>query len=129
MADGILDHEHQTQWPRERMKMVYTFPTNQKLWDGYAEIRATELYREHRQEVDTGAEVAWPERPNEDELSGLQHAGLHELQCRSKRAVERQHAFTLAMMSLLRSFFGKSAPATDFTESTEELLAFLEAPA
>ncbi len=86
MADRILDREKHPQWQEERMKMVYAFPPNQKLWDRYAEIRAedmrmggdgsraTEFYREHRQEMDAGAEVAWADRHHEDELSGIQHA-------------------------------------------------------
>ncbi len=39
--------------------MVYKFPTNMKLWDEYAEIRA---------------EVWWKARFNHDEISALQHA-------------------------------------------------------
>jgi len=35
---------------------------------------ATEFYREHREAMDAGARIAWPERHNEDELSGIQHA-------------------------------------------------------
>jgi hypothetical protein len=86
MADRILDREKHPQWQGERMKMVYSFPDNQQLWDRYAEIRAEDMrmggdgsratlfYRQHRQEMDAGAEVAWPDRHHEDELSGLQHA-------------------------------------------------------
>ncbi|HUU90078.1 MAG TPA: terminase gpA endonuclease subunit [Phycisphaerae bacterium] len=86
MADSILDREKHPQWQGERTKMVYTFPTNEKLWAEYAQIRAesfqnggdgseaTEFYRKHRGEMDAGAVVAWAERYNEDELSALQHA-------------------------------------------------------
>jgi len=86
MADRILDREKHPQWQGERMKMVYSFPSKQELWGRYAEIRAedmrmggdgsraTEFYREHREEMDAGAEVAWPERHNRDELSAIQHA-------------------------------------------------------
>ena len=35
---------------------------------------ATEFYRQHREEMDAGAVVAWPERYNDDELSAIQHA-------------------------------------------------------
>lgn len=86
MADRILDRDQHPQWQGERTKMVYEFPTSQKLWDEYGEIRAqslraggrgeqaTEFYRKHREEMDKGAKVAWPERYNPDELSAIQHA-------------------------------------------------------
>lgn len=86
MADQILDRDKHPAWQGERTKLVYAFPTNQKLWDKYAQLRAdsfrndgdgreaTEFYREHRNEMDTGTVIAWPERHNEDELSAIQHA-------------------------------------------------------
>ena len=66
--------------------MVYSFPTDTKLWDQYAAIRseslrnehagveATEFYRQHQAEMDAGAKVAWAARYNPDEISALQHA-------------------------------------------------------
>jgi hypothetical protein len=86
MADRLLDREKHPEWQGERTKLVYSFPTNEKLWARYAEIRgdslrndgdgteATAFYREHRDAMDAGARIAWPERHNEDELSGIQHA-------------------------------------------------------
>jgi hypothetical protein len=86
MADRILDREKHPQWQGERTKMVYAFPTDEKLWQRYAQLRAegqrsdrgvedaTKFYREHRAEMDAGAVVAWAERRNPDELSALQHA-------------------------------------------------------
>ena len=86
MADNILDRDKHPEWNGERTRMVYSFPSNEKLWDQYAELRAeglragdggrqaTEFYREHRAEMDVGAEAAWPERFNHDELSAIQHA-------------------------------------------------------
>lgn len=86
MADNILDREKHPEWQGERTKMVYSFPTNEKLWAQYAEIRAdslrndgdgseaTEFYRQNREAMDAGAQVAWPERHNEDEISAIQHA-------------------------------------------------------
>jgi hypothetical protein len=86
MADNILDRQKHPEWQGERTKMVYAFPTNQKLWAQYAEIRAdslrndgdgseaTEFYRQNREAMDAGAIVAWPERHNKDELSAIQHA-------------------------------------------------------
>lgn len=86
MADNILDREKHPEWQGQRTRMVYSFPSNEKLWQEYAQIRAdslrndgdgdqaTEFYRSHRKEMDKGAVVAWPERHNDDELSAIQHA-------------------------------------------------------
>ncbi len=86
MADRILDRNKHPQWQGERTKMVYSFPSNETLWSKYAEIRAeslraergltdaTEFYRQHQEEMDAGAVVAWRERFNHDELSAVQHA-------------------------------------------------------
>ena len=86
MADNILDREKHPEWQGERTKMVYAFPTNEKLWAKYADIRADSLrndgdgseatvfYSENREAMDAGSVIAWPERHNEDELSAIQHA-------------------------------------------------------
>lgn len=86
MADNILDREKHPEWQGERTKMVYAFPTHEKLWQQYAEIRAdslrndgdgseaTEFYRNNRDAMDAGSIVAWPQRHNTDELSAIQHA-------------------------------------------------------
>jgi hypothetical protein len=39
LSDRFLDHELHPQWNGEITKMVYAFPTNQKLWDKYADLR------------------------------------------------------------------------------------------
>jgi hypothetical protein len=92
MADRILNRDHHPSWQGERTKMVYAFPAETKLWDRYAEIRAeglrnedggqgaTEFYRKHRDRMDAGARIAWPERFNHDELSAIQHAMNLKLQ-------------------------------------------------
>ncbi len=86
MADSILDVQRHPEWNGERTRMVYAFPSNELLWQRYAELRAdslrrfgdlrlaTEFYGAYRVEMDAGAEVAWPERFHPDELSALQHA-------------------------------------------------------
>ena len=86
MADRILDRDKHPQWQGQRTKMVYTFPTNEKLWAQYAQVRAESLrqekglseatlfYREHQEAMDAGAVIAWPERFNQDEASAVQHA-------------------------------------------------------
>lgn len=89
LADQVLDRQRNPEWQGECTKMVYSFPTSQeaeKLWDRYAQLRAeglregdggagaTEFYAAHREAMDDGAMVAWPQRYNADELSALQHA-------------------------------------------------------
>jgi len=89
MADNLLDRDKHPEWQGERTKMVYQFPqgkTAEKHWETYREIlddslrnggdktRATEYYQANREEMDAGAQVAWPERFNDDEISALQHA-------------------------------------------------------
>lgn len=92
MADNILNRDKHPQWNGERTKMVYAFPTNEKLWQRYAEMRgesfrahgdlrdATAFYQTHRDAMDEGATIAWPERFNHDELSAVQHAMNLKLQ-------------------------------------------------
>ena len=92
LADNILDRNKHPEWNGERLKLVYSFPKNEKLWQKYAEIRAesfrrggrgeeaTEFYRQNRQAMDEGAVVAWPERYNPDEISAIQHAMNLKLQ-------------------------------------------------
>ncbi|WP_425613625.1 terminase gpA endonuclease subunit [Anatilimnocola sp. NA78] len=92
MADKILDRDKHPQWQGERTKMIYSFPTNEKLWEEYAQIRAdglraeqglynaTAFYIEHQTEMDAGAKIAWPARFNEDEASAIQHAMNLKLQ-------------------------------------------------
>jgi hypothetical protein len=46
MADQILGKERHPEWNGERTKMIYAFPTDEKLWEQYAEMRADSL-REH----------------------------------------------------------------------------------
>ena len=86
MADNILDRDKHPEWQGERTKMVYAFPSNEKLWAKYAELRsdslrndgdgseATEFYRANREKMDVGSIIAWPQRFNEDEVSAIQHA-------------------------------------------------------
>ena len=86
MADNILDRDKHPAWQGERTKLLYAFPTNQELWDQYAQIRAeslksdsdgreaTDFYRQRQAEMDEGGVAAWPERHNDDELSAIQHA-------------------------------------------------------
>ena len=86
MADNILDRDNHPEWNGERTKMIYSFPSNEALWQRYTEIRseglrngdggasATEFYGRNQSAMDEGADIAWPERFNYDELSAIQHA-------------------------------------------------------
>jgi len=81
MADCILNRDKHPEWSGERTKMVYAFPTDEKIWQRYAEIRAESLrqgnggdeatvfYRDNREAMDAGSRIAWPERFNPDESS------------------------------------------------------------
>jgi hypothetical protein len=104
MADNILDRDKHPEWNGERTRMVYSFPSDEKLWAEYAQIRAeglrdgdggaaaTEFYRHNRQGMDAGAEVAWSERFNHDELSAVQHAMNLRLQDEAAFFAEYQNA-------------------------------------
>lgn len=86
MADRITNRELHPEYQGIRTRMVEKFPDNQKLWEEYRDILrdslindgdstlATEFYRKHRQEMDLGCEVTWPERFADNELSAVQHA-------------------------------------------------------
>lgn len=86
LADQLLDRAAHPAWQGERSALVYEWPKAEQLWERYAEMRrdgqrsgagvaaATEFYAAHRDEMDAGSRVAWPERHNPDELSALQHA-------------------------------------------------------
>lgn len=86
LADALLDRQKHPDWQGETTRMVYSWPARQDLWDEYAKLRqdelrndgdgaqATEYYRQHRAEMDAGAQVAWEARHNRDEISAIQHA-------------------------------------------------------
>jgi hypothetical protein len=92
MADNILSRDKHPEWNGERTKMVYSFPTDEKKWQRYGELRAeslrlhgdirlaTEFYAAEQAAMDAGALVAWPERYNHDEVSAIQHAMNLKLQ-------------------------------------------------
>ena len=103
MADQILDTTKHPEWNGERTKMIYSFPTNEKLWNEYAEIRAdslrmhgdireaTAFYESHREEMNAGSKVAWEARFNHDELSAIQHAMNLKLQDEAAFQAEYQN--------------------------------------
>ncbi|OQA87653.1 MAG: Phage terminase large subunit (GpA) [Lentisphaerae bacterium ADurb.Bin242] len=103
MADIILNRNTHPDWNGEKTRMVYAFPTNMKLWEEYAEIRAetlrtdgnfqkaTEFYLARRADMDAGAVVSWEARFNHDEASALQHAMNLKFQDEAAFASEYQN--------------------------------------
>ena len=86
MADNLLDRDKHPEWQGERTRMVYAFPTNEKLWETYHGILreslkaergiadATAFYLTNQEAMDAGARIAWPARFNHDEISAVQNA-------------------------------------------------------
>ena len=86
VTDTILNKNIHPAWNGERTKLVYSFPTNEKLWEKYAEIRAdslragrdiadgTAFYLANKSDMDAGSKVAWDERFDDNEISALQFA-------------------------------------------------------
>ena len=86
MAEQILDKSKHPEWNGERCRMMYRMPSDEGLWNRYADLRAdelrekgtfaaaTEFYRANREAMDAGAKVSWPARFNYDEISAVQHA-------------------------------------------------------
>lgn len=85
-ADQILDQDLHAEFQGVRTKLVKRFPTNEKLWEEYADLRRSGqrlgdltasygFYKKHRKAMDAGAEVAWEARFDEaGEISAIQHA-------------------------------------------------------
>ena len=86
LSDRLLSRKEFPHWQGERASLMRAMPANKPLSERYREILedclradapttpATEFYREHREEMDAGAEAAWPERFNPDEISAVQNA-------------------------------------------------------
>jgi hypothetical protein len=86
LADLVLTRKLHPEWQGIRTKLLRSPPTNTKLWEQYAEIRAKSLMEErgikdatafyiaNQAAMDEGAEVSWKERFNPDEASGIQYA-------------------------------------------------------
>ena len=101
LADRMLDTKQHPEWNGSRFKLIYSFPTEVRLWDRYKEILtdyngerpgdreraasdATLFYLENSDAMDAGAVVAWAERFSPDELTAVQHA--MNLRYRDERA-------------------------------------------
>ena len=85
MADQILDRQKHPAWHGRRYKLVRAWPRRMDLWEIYIQKRydclradkptapATTYYKQNRQAMDEGAEVAWPARFEADEISAIQN--------------------------------------------------------
>jgi len=86
LAERLLDTKRTPEMRGERTKMVYSFPSNEKLWEEYFAMRendlaaggdgkcATDLYRSRQVEFDAGAEVAWPQMFPKEFASCIEYA-------------------------------------------------------
>lgn len=87
LAAMLLDRKKSPEFIGETCRMIYAWPTKADMWEKYIELRreefekddtrhegSNEYYRGNRDEMDEGADVAWPERFDSDEISAVQHA-------------------------------------------------------
>lgn len=128
MVDQLLNRARHPDWHGQRTSMMRKFPTNERLWDQYAQLRrdgmrrgdrgrgATEFYRANRSAMDAGAEASWPERFEPDELSAVQRAMnlriddeesfWSEYQCQPKDPAKESELEQLSSDSLLERLTG-----------------------
>jgi hypothetical protein len=93
VVDQLADHIKHPEWEGLRIPMLRRFAEkHETLWlESYADLRKTynpedpndrsravadsnEFYRQHREEMDRGAEVTWEQCYSEGEQSAIQHA-------------------------------------------------------
>ncbi len=86
LAERFLSHELRPEWRGLRVPMLYSLPTNMKLWEEYNRLRtqgvlgghglklATAFYKENRAAMDEGAKASWPDQLKPGTLSAIQVA-------------------------------------------------------
>jgi hypothetical protein len=86
MCDRMLDRTKHPDWNGERTKMLVSLPRNEGAIEKYgalwAQLHAEErglgaanrYWRKHQDELEDGAEAAWPARKLKGEVSAIQHA-------------------------------------------------------
>lgn len=86
-ADRLLDRDKHPEWHGVRERMVVSWPSDEERWDHYAELRAEAMradrdpveaqayYEEHRDAMDAGCVLSWPERcgPGETPVQHVMH--------------------------------------------------------
>lgn len=87
LADRLLDRKRNPQWQGIRTRMVLRWPDDEALkhWEEYIDrlseglrqergrMDAVEYYLSHREAMDRGFDVSWPERKGSDDVSAQQH--------------------------------------------------------
>lgn len=119
MIDNLLDRSKHPLWRGERTKLLRSMPTNMDAWERYFDVYRTcaqaeppnyaeahAYYRDHRDELEAGADISWPERKLDSEVSALQHA-MH-LYVRDRRAFAAEY---------------QNDPLPDITQSVGDLTA------
>ncbi len=103
VADRLLNRMLHPRWQGDRMKALYAFPENMKLWEEYGKVwqdglreedggkAGNAFYKENKLKLDKGADVAWPERIDEGDHSALQ--GLMNYY------IENEHGFMCEMQN------------------------------
>ena len=86
LSDRLLDRDTHPEWQGIRTKMIEQWPKRMDKWDEYGEIWRDGLrngdegaagnayYLAHRQELDEGCVVSWPDRYKQGEVSAIQSA-------------------------------------------------------
>ncbi len=87
LADRFLDNKLHPEWQGVRYKLIEKFPDEQDgLWEDYRKIyredlangkgmaRATNFYKEHKEQMQKGAIISWTHRVREGEIDALQTA-------------------------------------------------------
>lgn len=144
LADNLLNRDKHPEYQGERTAMVAAFPTNEKLWDQYADIlqtslkndgdgsAATNFYRQNREAMDAGAVVTWPERFRPDELSAIQHAmnlkirdeAAFYAECQNEPVAQQQDLALLDADGIASKLSGYKR--LEFPASAQYLTAFID---
>lgn len=84
LADRLFDKKLHPEFRGRMFKALYALPTNEAIWNRYAEVLRNALeeeddtgkvnvfYLKHRAELEEGAAVAWPDRKKKKFVSALQ---------------------------------------------------------
>jgi hypothetical protein len=103
MADRLLDRQQSPRWKGEKLRMLYSLPVAEGLWEEYKRIRdnslqsdgdgseATAFYAARRAEMDAGAVAGWQARFEPGQLSAIEHAMALKLDDEAMFAAEYQN--------------------------------------
>lgn len=103
VATQLLDQKINPEWQGERASLLKSLPTNNDLWEKYAELRAngfragigltdaTAFYVANRAAMDAGGEATWDSQYEPDEASAIQHGMNLKLRDEASFAAEYQN--------------------------------------